>query len=79
MDQESNPLPRPFCPDMKECLSEEIVHYSRFRCDGKLLNYVSNQSAVILSKTGCKTNHTKMTQWRVARWRMCVRKQKIPK
>jgi len=40
-DQESNPLPRPFCPDLKECQSLEVVHYSKF--SHSLQDWLQNQ------------------------------------
>jgi len=40
-DQESNPLPRPFCPDLKECQSQEVVHYSKF--SHSLQDWLQNQ------------------------------------
>merc|ERR1719357_1273928 len=40
-DQESNPLPRPFCPDLKKCQSQELVHYSKF--SHSLQDWLQNQ------------------------------------
>jgi len=40
-DQESNPLPRPFCPHLKECQSQEVAHYSKF--SHSLQDWLRNQ------------------------------------
>jgi len=78
MDQESNPLPRPFCPDMKECQSEEIVHYSRF--SHSLQDWLQNQpheddavasgevedvseEAENTKVTGCEEEYTEVEDW----------------
>jgi len=81
MDQESNPLPRPFCPDMKECQSEEIVHYSRF--SHSLQDWLQNQphedDAVASGEVedvseeaentkvmGCEEEYTEVEDWEEA-------------